>query len=47
MLLNIGPALVREYLAVYEQNDAPECRERLTDQIERLKRAGRPKKGAK
>jgi len=45
-LLNIGLALVREYLAVYEQNDAPECRERLTEQIERLGRAGHPKKGA-
>jgi DNA-binding Lrp family transcriptional regulator len=46
MLLNIGQALVREYLAVYEQHDAPECRERLTAQIERLGRAGSPKKGA-
>ena len=46
MLLNVGLALVREYEAVYEQNDAPECRERLTAQIERLGRSGRAKKGA-
>lgn len=46
MLLNVGLALVREYLAVYEQNDAIECRERLTEQTERLGRAGSLKKGA-
>jgi hypothetical protein len=46
MLLNIGPALVREYLAVHEQNEGAECRKRLADQIERLGRAGNPKKGA-
>ena len=45
MLLNVGLALVREYLAVYEQHDAPECRERLSAQIERLGRSGSPKKG--
>ena len=46
LLVDIGLALVREYLAVYERNDAPECRERLTAQIERLGRSGSPKKGA-
>jgi hypothetical protein len=45
MLLNVGLALVREYLAVYEQHDAPECRERLRAQIERLGRSGSLKKG--
>lgn len=46
MLLNVSLALVSEYLAVYEQHDAPECRERLTAQIERLGRSGSTKKGA-
>ena len=46
LLLNVGLTLVREYLAVYQQNATPECRERLIAQIERLGRAGSPKKGA-
>jgi hypothetical protein len=46
LLLNVSLALVREYLAVYQQNATPECRGRLTAQIERLRRAGSPKKGA-
>jgi biotin operon repressor len=46
LLLNVSLALVREYLAVYQQNATPECRERLTAQIERLGGAGAPKKGA-
>ncbi|UCC63517.1 MAG: DUF1670 domain-containing protein [Anaerolineae bacterium] len=46
MLLNVGLALVGEYLAVYEQHDTPECRERLTAQVERLGRSGRAKRGA-
>jgi transcription initiation factor IIE alpha subunit len=29
LLLNVGLALVREYLAVYQQHATPECRERL------------------
>ena len=46
MLLSLGPTLVREYLTVYEQHDAPQYRERLTAQIERLGRSGSSKKGA-
>jgi DNA-binding CsgD family transcriptional regulator len=46
LLLNVSLALVREYLAVYQQNATPECRERLTAQIERLGRTISPKKGA-
>jgi hypothetical protein len=46
LLLNVSLALVREYLAVYQQNATPECRERLAAQMERLERAGAPKKGA-
>ena len=36
LLLQMGLALVQEYLAVYHQNDNPECRERLQEQLERL-----------
>ena len=46
MLLSLGPTLVCEYLTVYEQHDAPQYRERLTAQIERLGRSGSSKKGA-
>jgi DNA-binding CsgD family transcriptional regulator len=46
LLLEIGLPLVREYLAVYQQNATPECRERLAAQMERLGRAGAPKKRA-
>jgi hypothetical protein len=46
MLLSLGSTLVREYLTVYEQHDAPPYRERLTAQIERLGRSGSSKKGA-
>jgi transcription initiation factor IIE alpha subunit len=45
LLLEIGLALVREYLAVYQQNASPECRERLSTQLERLGRAGVAQKG--
>ena len=49
-LVEHSEALVQEYLAVYHQNDSPECRERLTEQLTRLRKAdGRsiePKKGA-
>jgi hypothetical protein len=45
-LLQIGVALVQEYLAVYQNNDQPECRERLQEQLERLKSRTGPKKGA-
>jgi len=46
LLLDIGLPLVREYLAVYQHNTAPDCRERLSAQLERLARAETPKKGA-
>jgi len=36
LLLDMGPALVREYLAVYDQHDSPDCRERLESQLQRL-----------
>jgi hypothetical protein len=45
LLVNVGVALVREYLAVYEQHDTPDCRERLTAHIERLGHSGRLKRG--
>ena len=45
LLLGVGLSLVREYLAVYQQNATSECRERLATQMERLERAGTPKKG--
>jgi hypothetical protein len=36
LALQVGVPLVNEYLAVYQQNDAPFCRQRLTEQIKRL-----------
>lgn len=45
-LLGVGMPLVREYLAVYQQNATPECRQRLAEQMERLEQAGIPQKGA-
>ena len=47
LLLQLGPALVQEYLAVYEQNDSPACRQRLESQLARLTVAGKPKKGGR
>jgi hypothetical protein len=44
-LLQIGLSLVQEYLAVYEQNDRPECRQRLEEQLERISQGKNPKKG--
>lgn len=38
LALQVGVPLVNEYLAVYQQNDTPFCRQRLTEQIERLSR---------
>jgi transcription initiation factor IIE alpha subunit len=35
-LLGISEALVEEYLAVYHDNDTPECRKRLDEQLQRL-----------
>jgi biotin operon repressor len=45
LLLQSGPALIREYLAVYEQNDSPECRQRLGEQLARLSGAAAVKRG--
>ena len=38
LLVEMSLFLVQEYLAIYRQNDAPECRERLDEQIQRLHR---------
>jgi DNA-binding CsgD family transcriptional regulator len=49
LLLQISQPLVKEYLAVYRQHDAPQYRERLAAQLQRLGRdsaAQRPQKGA-
>lgn len=35
-LLGISEALVQEYLAVYHDNDTPQCRQRLAEQLQRL-----------
>lgn len=45
-LLQIGPPLVQEYLAVYQSHAQVECRQRLQEQLERFKAATAPKKGA-
>jgi hypothetical protein len=46
LLLQIGLPLTQEYLQVYRQNDAPACRERLTEQLQRMCPAETLKKGA-
>jgi hypothetical protein len=35
-LVQSGEALVRDYLAVYDHNDTPECRTRLEEQLQRF-----------
>ena len=48
LLLQIGQALVKEYLAIYEVHDTPLARQRLAEQLQRLqKRPQLGKKGAK
>ncbi|MEW5873535.1 MAG: DUF1670 domain-containing protein [Chloroflexota bacterium] len=48
LLLQSGLPLVREYLAIYQQQASPACRERLETQLQRLNRASAPeKKGQK
>lgn len=47
LALQIGQALVRDYLAIYVQNDQPDCRKRLADQLARLPGADTAKKGAR
>jgi biotin operon repressor len=44
-LLQIGRPLVRDYLAVYQQHTAPECRERLQAQLARLSHSRGGQKG--
>jgi DNA-binding Lrp family transcriptional regulator len=46
LLLDLSAYLVSEYLAIYQAHDSLEYRERLTEQIERLRNAPRAKKGA-
>jgi DNA-binding Lrp family transcriptional regulator len=46
LLLDLSAYLVGEYLAIYHAHDSFEYRERLTEQIERLRKAPRAKKGA-
>ena len=47
LLLELSAYLVDEYLAVYNEHDSIEYQERLTEQIERLSKAPRAKKGAR
>ena len=46
-LVQSGETLIREYLAVYEQNDRPEWRTRLEEQLNRLRRGDTPLDGVK
>jgi len=46
-LVERSEALVQEYLTVYEQNDSPECRERLAEQLARMQKASASVKGKK
>ncbi len=46
LLLQISLPLVQDYLAVYEQNDRPDCRQRLQDQLQRVADRPSAKKGA-
>lgn len=46
LLLELSLYLVREYLVVYNEHDSVEYQQRLTEQIERLSKAPKAKKGA-
>ena len=46
-LLQMGPALVKEYLAVYAENDSEESRKRLEEQLQRLSQGKSGEKGAR
>jgi hypothetical protein len=46
LTLQIGTELVKDYLAVYAQNDQPGQRKRLESQLERLDRVVAEEKGA-
>jgi hypothetical protein len=39
LLVQIGLPLVQEYLAVWQENDTPACRERLAEQLQRLQQS--------
>jgi DNA-binding CsgD family transcriptional regulator len=45
LLLNLSAYLVGEYLAVYSEHDSLEYQSRLTEQIERLRKAPKAEKG--
>ena len=47
LLLELSAYLVSEYLAVYSKHDSVDYQERLTQQIERLSKAPKAKKGAR
>jgi len=47
LLLQMGKALVEEYLVVYRQKDDPESRQRLEEQLQRLGQGAAAKKGAR
>ena len=46
LILDLSAYLVREYLTIYTEHDTLEYQERITEQIERLGRASKAKKGA-
>ena len=46
LLAQMSPPLVKEYLAVYQENDTPFCRERLNEQLQRLIQGKTSKKRA-
>jgi len=46
LLLALSPYLVGEYLAVYQAHESTDYQARLTEQIERLSKAPKAKKGA-
>jgi hypothetical protein len=43
-LVQIGRPLVKEYLTVWQENDTPAARERLEEQLQRMKKHGQPQK---
>jgi len=43
-LVQIGQPLVQEYLTLWQENDTPATRERLADQLQRLKRPAQAEK---
>lgn len=47
LVLELSPYLVRDYLSIYQAHDADEYRERLTEQLARLRQAPQAKKGGR